>query len=41
MHTDPSEQWCARQRGPVAESLLALGLPDCRSMSATARYASR
>ncbi|WP_373138485.1 hypothetical protein [Mycobacterium marinum] len=27
MHTDPSEQWCARQLGPVAESLLALGLP--------------
>lgn len=24
---EPDDQWCARQRGPVADQLLALGLP--------------
>jgi hypothetical protein len=27
MRTDSSDEWCARQRGPVAEALLDLGLP--------------
>lgn len=27
MRPDSDEQWCARQRGPVAEALLGLGLP--------------
>jgi hypothetical protein len=27
MRADSSEDWCARQRGPVAEALLELGLP--------------
>ncbi|MBW0016981.1 MAG: hypothetical protein JO236_05465 [Mycobacterium sp.] len=25
--TDPDDDWCARQRGPVAEELLGLGVP--------------
>ena len=27
MRADSSDEWCARQRGPVAEALLDLGLP--------------
>ena len=27
MRADSSDDWCARQRGPVAEALLGLGLP--------------
>ncbi|OCB52582.1 hypothetical protein A5677_21605 [Mycobacterium malmoense] len=27
MRADSDEQWCARQRGPVADALLGLGLP--------------
>ena len=27
MCADPDDDWCARQRGPVAEALLELGLP--------------
>ncbi|BBZ44070.1 EthD domain-containing protein [Mycobacterium parmense] len=27
MGDEPDDEWCARQRGPVAESLLGLGLP--------------
>ncbi|OBH13902.1 EthD domain-containing protein [Mycobacterium sp. E1747] len=27
MRADSDENWCARQRGPVADALLALGLP--------------
>ncbi|HKI42038.1 MAG TPA: hypothetical protein VKA66_17085, partial [Mycobacterium sp.] len=27
MRADSDEEWCARQRGPVADALLGLGLP--------------
>lgn len=27
MHAEPDDDWCVRQRGPVAEALLGLGLP--------------
>jgi hypothetical protein len=27
MRADPDEDWCARQRGPVADALLELGVP--------------
>jgi hypothetical protein len=27
MHADSDDDWCARQRGPVADALLGLGLP--------------
>ncbi|MFW3112539.1 hypothetical protein MHAE_02080 [Mycobacterium haemophilum DSM 44634] len=27
MRADPDDDWCARQRGPVADALLGLGLP--------------
>ncbi len=27
MHADADDDWCARQRGPVADALLGLGLP--------------
>ena len=27
MRTDSNDEWCARQRGPVAEALLNLGIP--------------
>jgi hypothetical protein len=27
MRTDSNDEWCARQRGPVADALLGLGLP--------------
>jgi hypothetical protein len=27
MHADSDDDWCARQRGPVADALLELGLP--------------
>jgi hypothetical protein len=27
MRADPNDDWCARQRGPVADALLQLGLP--------------
>src|ERR1700733_13862019 len=27
MRADSSDDWCARQRGPVADALLGLGLP--------------
>lgn len=27
MRADPDDDWCARQRGPVADALLELGLP--------------
>src|SRR6516162_9312481 len=27
MRADSNEDWCARQRGPVAEALLGLGVP--------------
>src|ERR1700744_1411361 len=26
MHADPHDDWCARQRGPVADALLELGV---------------
>ena len=27
MRADPDDDWCARQRGPVADALLGLGVP--------------
>ena len=41
MRPEPDDDWCDRQRGPVADALLGLGVPGYQSTSATAWYATR